>query len=90
MQWTGAEDLDYFNSQAFLLKTLTNYRAAFCMVCKDWYPCNFQYSGNLSVNKLKKENKTRTIVTSRSSEVEDHFGISCTLRQIHILIISLT
>lgn len=55
MQWTGAEDLDYFTSQAFLLKTLTNYRATSCIACKDQYSWHFQYSGNLAVTKLNKE-----------------------------------
>lgn len=91
MQWTGAEDLDYFTSQAFLLKTfLTNYRATSCIACKDWKSRHFQCSDALTVTKLNKENITRRAVTNARPEVQDHFSISCIPRQIYILIIYLT
>lgn len=80
MQLTGTEDLDFFTSQAFHIKTSTNYRATSCIACKDWYSWHFQYSGNLAVTKLNKENITRRIVTNARSEVQEHFSISCTLR----------
>lgn len=57
MQWTVAQDLDYFiiSSQVLSYKNFNKLQSYFlhCMYPYSWH---FQYSENLAVTKWKKEN----------------------------------